>query len=69
MENKERYLRALVKNKGKWNEIDLGEEIGLNEEETREIIVCLLSENKIKYAEMTVCKYSPVKAIKHILKK
>ncbi len=51
MENKDRYFKALVENKGQLNEIDLGENIGLDEEETREIIAQLLSEHKIEYVE------------------
>lgn len=64
MENKNNYLKALVENNGKFNEIDLGEKIGFNEDETREIIVQLLSEHKIIYVENRVCSYSPVKITK-----
>ena len=49
MENKERYYKALIKNDGRLNEIDLGEKIYLDENETREIISQLLSEHKIEY--------------------
>ena len=49
MENKDKYYWALIDNDGQLNEIDLGEKIGLNENETNEISVQLLSEYKIEY--------------------
>ena len=58
MENKEIYYKALIGNNDQLNEIDLGEKIGLDENETREIIVQLLSEHKIKYTENRACNYS-----------
>ncbi|MEM1134921.1 MAG: hypothetical protein AAGI07_03705 [Bacteroidota bacterium] len=61
MENKEKYYRALKESNGQLNEIDLGEKIGLDENETREIITRLLSEYKIEYAENRVCNYSLMK--------
>lgn len=64
MKNKNRYLKALIKNNGHLNEIDLGEKIGLNDEETREVIVQLLSEYKIEYGENRSCNYSITKTIK-----
>ncbi len=57
MENKDRYFKALVQNNGQLNEIDLGEKIGLNEDETQEIIAQLLSEHKIEHAENKSCDY------------
>ena len=57
MENKERYFRALIENQGQLNEIDLGEKIQLNENETRKIITQLLSEHRIRYDENSVCNY------------
>ena len=57
MENKERYFNALIENKGQLNEIDLGEKIGLDEDETREIIARLLSEHKIEYIDNQTCHY------------
>jgi len=57
MENKDRYFKALVQNNGQLNEIDLGEKIGLDEDETRKIIVRLLSEHKIEYAKNRSCNY------------
>ncbi len=64
MENKEKYYKALIENDGQLNEIDLGEKIGLNEDETNEIIVQLLSEYKIVYAENRSCNYSPMNRVK-----
>lgn len=57
MENENRYFKALVENNGQLNEIDLGAKFGLEEEETREIIIQLLSEHKIEYAENRSCNY------------
>ena len=57
MKNKERYYKALLKNNGQLNEIDLGEKIYLKENETREIISQLLSEHKIEYIENRSCSY------------
>ncbi|WP_103072168.1 hypothetical protein [Aquimarina sediminis] len=61
MENKDRYLNALIENNGKLNEIDLGQRIGLNDNETREIITQLLSEYKIEYSEYKNCDYNIMK--------
>lgn len=60
MENKDRYIKALIENKNKLNEIDLGENIQLDESETREIITQLLSEHRIRYEENSICKYRVV---------
>lgn len=57
MEIKEVYYKAFIENNGQLNEIDLGEKFGLNEDETREIIVQLLSEHKIEYVENRSCNY------------
>lgn len=57
MEIKEVYYKAFIENDGQLNEIDLGEKFGLNEDETREIIVQLLSEHKIEYVENRSCNY------------
>ena len=64
MENKDRYFKALIENKGQLNEIELGENLGLNEEETREIIAQLLSEHKIEYVENRSCNYRLNKSAK-----
>ena len=57
MENKERYFKALIDNKGHLNEMDLGENIGLEENEIRQILVQLLAEHKIKYKFNRNCNY------------
>lgn len=64
MKNKEIYYKALIDNNGRINEIDLGEIIGLDETETREIIVQLMSEYKIEYVENRVCNYSIITKLK-----
>jgi hypothetical protein len=64
MKHKERYYTALIENNGLLNEIDLGEKIYLDESETREIIVQLLSEHKIEYVENRACNYSVMKKVK-----
>lgn len=61
MKNKEHYYQAFIKNNGKLNEIDLGEKIYLDEDETREILSQLLSENRIKYHNNGNSNYSLVK--------
>ncbi|WP_109852841.1 hypothetical protein [Aquimarina sp. AU58] len=69
MENKEKYYNALIENNGRLNEIDLGEKLGFDEKETREIIVRLLSEHKIEYLENGACDYSRMKIAKRKNKK
>lgn len=64
MENKEKYYKELIENDGLFNEIDLGERIGLTEDETLEIITHLLSEYKIEYIRNRGCNYSPKKRAK-----
>lgn len=61
MENKEKYYKELIENDGLLNEIDLGERMGLTEDETLEIITHLLSEYKIEYIRNKGCNYSPTK--------
>lgn len=64
MENKERYYKAFILDNGQLNEIDLGEKIGFDENETREILVRLLSEHKVEYVENRACNYSLMKISK-----
>ncbi|WP_422858480.1 hypothetical protein ACOKFD_14015 [Flagellimonas sp. S174] len=64
MENKNRYYNLLKENKGRFNEIHLGEKIGLNEDETQELIAQLLSENKIEFVENRACNYRVIKKSK-----
>lgn len=67
MENKQRYYQALAENKGRLNEIDLGEMIGLEEDETRQIIVELLSEHKIESHQYQPCNYTAIKTKSKVL--
>ncbi|PKV50908.1 hypothetical protein ATE84_2977 [Aquimarina sp. MAR_2010_214] len=64
MKNKEKYYKTLIEDNGQLNEIDLGEKLGLDEKETRELIVRLLSEHKIEYLENGACNYSCMKIAK-----
>lgn len=64
MKNKDRYFKALIKNNGRLNEIDLGEKFGFNEDKTREIITQLISEHKIEYMENGACNYTSIKTTK-----
>ncbi len=57
MQNKEKYYKALKENNGRLNEIDLGEKIGFDEGERREMIALLLSEHKIEYVKKRTCNY------------
>jgi hypothetical protein len=61
MKNKEKYYKALIENRGQLNEIELGEQLGLHEAETNEIITQLLSEYRIEYAINRRCNYSLTK--------
>ncbi|MGB0871107.1 MAG: hypothetical protein ACPGSD_16075 [Flavobacteriales bacterium] len=61
MKNKERYMNALIKNNGKLNEIDLGEKLFIDANDTMEIISQLLSEYKIVYETYGVCNYKVIK--------
>ena len=58
MENKDRFHNAFKENDGRLNETELGYILGLNEEETAEIIAQLLSENKIEYTEHNASNYN-----------
>ena len=54
---KQDYLNALEKNNDKLDEIALGENIGLNENETKELIDILIKENKIEFKSFGLCSY------------
>jgi len=69
MKNKEKYYKAFVENNGQLNEIELGEQLGLQEVETNEIITQLLSEYRIEYAIHRCCNYSLTKGRKRKEKK
>ena len=64
MENKNKYYNAFKENKGQLNEIELGETIGLDENETMKIVSQLLAEHKIEYTENRNCNYSLKKRIR-----
>lgn len=61
MKNKEIFYNALKEDNGKLNEIDLGEKIGLTDDETMEIIAQLLSEYKIEHESNRLCNYRVLK--------
>lgn len=61
MENKDRYFKLLKETNGQFNEIVLGEKLGLNEDQTQTLIAQLLSEHKIDYAQNKACNYSVIK--------
>ncbi|GGH70540.1 hypothetical protein [Phaeocystidibacter marisrubri] len=62
MEAKEAFYQLLHTNNGQLNESDLGEQMGLTEDETQQIISTLLSENKIEFKNNRSCSYSVLKA-------
>lgn len=64
MNHKDRYFNALKESNGRYNEIELGEKLGLNENDTRQIITQLLSEYKIEYIQNGLCGYSIMKTVK-----
>jgi len=57
MNNKEIYLQALKTNRGKTDEITLGEQFGFDEDCTQKIICQLLSEHKISFEQFGLCNY------------
>lgn len=58
MRDKDKFLEVLMKSNGHHNALDLGSQIGLDENATMEIISQLLAEFKIEYASNGVCDYS-----------
>ena len=57
MENKNTFYRLFKENDGRISEMELGNKMGLSEDETREILAELLSEYKIEYGENGSCEY------------
>lgn len=57
MNDKEIYLHALKTNRGKTDEITLGEILGFDESITQKIISQLLSEHKIEFEQFGLCNY------------
>lgn len=68
MRDKDRFLHALIKSNGHHNVVDLGAQIGLNEDATMEIVTRLLAEFKIEYAVNGVCDYSLMRSQKQVKK-
>jgi len=60
MNDKEIYLQALKTNRGKTDEITLGEMLGFEEDITQKIISQLLSEHKIKFELFGLCNYTTI---------
>ncbi|KQB41373.1 hypothetical protein [Flavobacterium aquidurense] len=56
--DKENFLNVLIKSNGHHNIIDLGEQIGLDENATMQIVTQLLAEFKIEYTVNGMCDYS-----------
>jgi len=61
MEIKQTYFKAMKEDNGRLSEMELGESLGLNEEETNKIISQLLDEFKIEFIEHGACSYKPNK--------
>ena len=60
MEIKKMYLQKLMEDKGRLSEIELGESLGLNVDETSKIISRLLDEHKIEYVVYGASNYRPI---------
>jgi hypothetical protein len=58
-EDKERYLGALRKNKGRLDERALGESLGFDKSYTDSILESLLADEKIEYRMEGACTYKP----------
>jgi hypothetical protein len=61
MDMKNKFLQALTNDKGRHNELDLGECLGLNEQQTQKIISQLLDEYKIEFSVNGASEYRPFK--------
>jgi hypothetical protein len=57
MNEKEKYLQAMRMNRGRLDDISLGETLGLDEDTTRRIISNLLGEFRISYESFGACEY------------
>lgn len=68
MRDKDKFLDALIKSNGHHNVLDLGAQIGLDENATMEIISQLLAEFKIEYAANGVCDYSLMRSQNRVKK-
>ena len=61
MDDKQKYYNALKINNQYNNEIDIGEQLGFDEETTRRIISILLTEHKIQYVTNGICNYKVIR--------
>lgn len=61
MDIKQTYLNAMMEDNGRLSEIELGERLGLKEDETARIISKLLDEFKIEFTVNGACNYKPLK--------
>jgi len=61
MINKNQFLKAMVDNDGRLNEMELGERLGFTEDETQRIISQLLDEHKLVFTSNKACNYKPLK--------
>jgi len=57
--SKEQFYHALKVNNGKLNELELGAMLGLNEDETMQLIAQLLTEFRITHTPHGACDYMP----------
>lgn len=64
MTNKDKYYNLLRENNGLLNELELGETIGLDENETQSLLSQLLCEYKITYEPHEACNYRIIKRSK-----
>lgn len=67
MEMKQLFFQVLCDNQGRLSEIELGESIGLTEDETQKIISRLLDEFRIEFATEDACSYRPLKKARVLL--
>lgn len=61
MINKNQFFTAMVDNVGRLSESELGEHLGLTEDETQHIISRLLDEHKLVFSPDKACDYQPLK--------
>jgi hypothetical protein len=61
MDMKQQFYQALCDNRGQLSEIELGEALGLTEDETQKIISRLLDEYRIEFVSQGSCSYRPKK--------
>jgi len=62
MDMKNNFLQSILIDNGRHSEIELGERLGLNEDETTKLISRLLDEHKIEFTVNGACNYKPFKS-------